>query len=66
VADTPQTTSVIIYIAPVHRKRFVYIISLNQPKYTVDDQGSARLDLEKYGADNISSLLCCARRMRGA
>jgi len=29
VADTPQTTSVMIYIASVHRKRFVYIISLN-------------------------------------
>jgi len=40
VADTPQTTSVMIYIASVHRKRFVYIISLNQ--HTVDDQGSAR------------------------
>jgi len=44
VADTPQTTSVMIYIASVHRKRFVYIISLNQPKYTVDGQGSARPD----------------------
>jgi len=42
VADTPQTTSVMIYIASVRRKRFVYIISLNQPNYTVDDQGSAR------------------------
>jgi len=44
VADTPQTTSVMIYIASVglHRKRFVYIISLNQPKYTVADQGLAR------------------------
>jgi len=42
VADTPQTTSVMIYIESVHRKRFVNIISLNQPKYTVDDQGSAR------------------------
>jgi len=41
-AETPQTTSVMIYIASVHRKRFVYLISLNQPKYTVDDQGSAR------------------------
>jgi len=44
MAETPQTTSVMIYIASVHRKRFVYmyIISLNQSKYTVDDQGSAR------------------------
>jgi len=31
-----------IYIASVHRKRFVYTISLNKPKYTVDDQSSAR------------------------
>jgi len=31
-----------IYIASVYRKRFVYIISLNQPKYTVDAQGLAR------------------------
>jgi len=29
VADTPQTTSVMIYTASVHRKRFVYITSLN-------------------------------------
>jgi len=42
VADTPQTNSVMIYIASVLRKRFVYTISLNQPKYTVDDQSSAR------------------------
>jgi len=42
LADTLQTTSVMIYIASVHRKHFVYIISLNQPKYTVDNQGLAR------------------------
>jgi len=36
-------TSVMFYIASVHWKRFVYVISLNQPKvYTVDDQSSAR------------------------
>jgi len=35
-----------IYIASVHRKRFVYIISLDQPKYTVDDQGSAIIGLD--------------------
>jgi len=29
---TTAATSVMIYIASVHRKRFVYIISLNHPK----------------------------------
>jgi len=28
MGDTPQTTSVMIYIASVHRKPFVYIIML--------------------------------------
>jgi len=40
VAVTPHTTSVMVYITLVQRKRFVYVyyvISL-----TVDDQGSAR------------------------
>jgi len=45
VADTPQTASAMIYIASLHRKRFVYTISLNQPKYTVDDQNSARQEI---------------------
>jgi len=42
VVDTSQITSVMIYIASVHWKRFVRIIISNQPKYTVDDQGLAR------------------------
>jgi len=31
---TPQTTSVMVYISPVHSKQFVYRVhnSLNQPK----------------------------------
>jgi len=38
-------------VGSLHRKRFVYIISLNQPKYTVDDQGSARPWPPGWGQD---------------
>jgi len=52
---------VLVYMAPVHRKRFIYIISLSQPKYTVDNQGSAKPD---HKTGNITqthqdSAKCC-------
>jgi len=40
---TTAATSVMFYIAPVNRKRFVYIISFNNPNVYSDDQCSAKL-----------------------
>jgi len=50
---TTTATSVILYIASVHSKRVVYIISLYQPKYTVEGQSSTSPDHQ--GKDNTQT-----------